>query len=118
MPWHGHLEHNVDLIAAREENITEQVGVSGANNLGKLLALKTSKTLTETIKKISQIILPESMTTDIIEILSSAKAPKKDGYGNEYKNCSRPFVNASMTSGRKAILKMLDWQEVWDLVIR
>ena len=58
------------------------------------------------------------MTTDIIEILSSAKAPKKDGYGNEFRNCSRPFVNASMTNGRKAILKMLEWQEAWDLVIR
>ena len=92
--------------------------IAGANNLGKLLALKTSKTLTETIRKISQIILPETMTTDIIEILSSAKAPKKDGYGNEFRNCSRHFVNASMTNGRKAILKMLEWQEAWDLVIR
>lgn len=72
----------------------------------------------ETIRKVSQIILPENMTADIIEILSSAKAPKKDGHGNEFRNCSRPFANASASNGRKAILKMLDWQEVWDLVIR
>jgi len=115
----GACEHNVDLIVARRmKHHGASWSIAGANNLGKLLALKTSKTLTDTIKKLSQIILPESMTTDIIEILSSAKAPKKDGHGNEFKNCSRPFVNASMTSGRKAILKMLDWQEIWDLVIR
>ena len=115
----GTCEHNVDLVAARRmKHHGASWSIAGANNLGKLLALKTSKTLTETIRKISQIILPETMTTDIIEILSSAKAPKKDGYGNEFRNCSRPFVNASMTNGRKAILKMLEWQEAWDLVIR
>lgn len=115
----GTCEHNIDLVAARRmKHHGASWSIEGANNLGKLLALKTSKKLSETIRKISKIVLPETMTSDIVEILSAAKAPKKDGHGNEFKNCSRPFVNASITNGRKAILKMFDDKEIWELIIR
>lgn len=49
---------------------------SGAERLSKTLTLKTTKGLYEKISGISTIILPETYTQEVQEILSAAKVPK------------------------------------------
>ena len=76
--------------------------------------------MNEVVEKYSKIILPEEKTHEIIEILSSSKAPKKDGKGkdgNIHKG-QRPFTNYPVTNGRKAIRSMFDMRNFTDLVYR
>ena len=115
----GACEHNVDLIVGkRMKHKGASWSVEGANKLGKLLALKVSKKLSEAVRSISTITLPENITEEIVEILSAAKVPMKEGHGNEINNFSRPFANASLTNGRKAIRGIFDNRELWELPIR
>lgn len=92
----------------------------GASNLGKLLATKASNRLREVVQRYSKIILPEEKTAEIIEILSEAKAPIKDGKGkdgNIHKG-QRPYKNSPVTNGRKAICSMFDMRSFSDLIYR
>jgi hypothetical protein len=54
-------------------------------------------------------MLPERYAEDIEEVLSAAKASKKDGNGYLYPvRGGRPFANTFMTNGRKAILSLIE----------
>ena len=117
----GTMEHHIcDIIAQRMKHRKASWSIGGANNLGKLLAAKASKQLNEVIERYSKIVLPEDKTYEIIRILSSSKAPKKDGKGkdgNIHKG-QRPFTNCPVTNGRKAIRSMFDTRNFTDLVYR
>lgn len=115
----GTCEHNVDLvIAKRMKHQGASWSINGADNLGKLLALKASKKLSKTLEQITKIVLPEAVTSDIITVLSASKTAKKEGKGYGGKVCSRPYANAFKTSGRKAIDNMCDLRAFSDLVLR
>ena len=117
----GTMEHHIcDIIAQRMKHRKASWSIEGANNLGKLLAAKVSKRLNEVIERYSKIILPEEKTHEIIEILSSSKAPKKDGKGKDgnIRKGKRPFTNYPVTNGRKAIRNMFDMRNFTDLVYR
>ena len=94
--------------------------IEGASNLGKLLAAKTGKRLNEAIEKFSKLVLPEEKTTEIIQILSASKAPKKDGKGNDgnMHKGQIPFTNYPVTNGRKAIRSILNMRSFSDLIYR
>ena len=117
----GTMEHHIcDIIAQRMKHRKASWSIEGANNLGKLLAVKASKRLNEVVERHSKIVLPEEKTIEIIQILSSSKAPKKDGKGkdgNIHKG-QRPFTNYPVTNGRKAIRSMFDMRNFTDLVYR
>lgn len=117
----GTMEHHIcDIIAQRMKHRKASWSIEGASNLGKLLAAKASRRLNEVVEKFSNIILPEEKTYEIIEILSSSKAPKKDGKGkdgNIHKG-QIPFTNYSVTNGRKAIRSMFNMRNFTDLVYR
>ncbi len=117
----GTMEHHIcDIIAQRMKHRKASWSIEGASNLGKLLAAKASGRLNEVVEKFSNIILPEEKTYEIIEILSSSKAPKKDGKGkdgNIHKG-QIPFTNYSVTNGRKAIRSMFNMRNFTDLVYR
>jgi len=57
------------------------------------------------VLRISKNVLPTTQTSEIIEILSAAKTPKKDGKGKDgnIRKGHIPFVNCATTNGRKAI---------------
>ncbi len=117
----GTMEHHIcDIIAQRMKHRKASWSIEGANNLGKLLAAKASKRLNEVVERYSKIVLPEEKTIEIIQILSSSKAPKRDGKGkdgNIHKG-QRPFTNYPVTNGRKAIRSMFDMRNFTDLVYR
>ena len=117
----GTMEHHIcDIIAQRMKHRKASWSIEGAGNLGKLLAAKAGKRLNEVIEKYSKIILPGEKTYEIIEILNSSKAPKKDGKGKEG-NIHRgqiPFTNCSVTNGRKAIRSMFNMRNFSDLIYR
>jgi hypothetical protein len=76
----GIMEHHIcDIIIQRMKHRKASWSIKGAENLGKLLATKASKQLYEVIKKFSKITQPEDKTNEIIQILSAAKTPRKDG---------------------------------------
>lgn len=105
----GTMEHHIcDIIAQRMKNRKASWSKSGAENLSKILTLKAGKRLIETITSIATIILPETYTKEIQEILSAAKAPKKDGKGYRYPTRgAMPFAGVFITNGRKAIQNMI-----------
>ena len=108
----GTMEHHIcDIIAQRMKNRKASWSKSGAEKLSKILTLKASKELFEKLSEISTTILPETYTEEIQEILSAARAPKKDGEGYRYpKIGGMPFIGVSVTNGRKAIQNMIKYQ--------
>lgn len=106
----GTMEHQIcDIIAQRMKHRKASWSKEGASNLGKLLAAKASRRLKEVVEKFSKIILPEGKSSEIIEILSAAKAPKKDGKGKDgnIQKGQIPFTKCAVTNGRKAIQNMI-----------
>ena len=115
------MEHHIcDIIAQRMKHRKASWSIKGADNLGKLLAAKASRRLHEVVERFSRIVLPEDKSNEIIEILSSSKAPKKDGKGKDGNIHSGqiPFRNCAVTNSRKAIRKMFDMKAFSDLIYR
>jgi len=100
----GACESNVfGVIGNRMKRHGASWSIAGGQNLSKLLALKAMKALSSGIAEIVKIGLPERYKDDIIEVLSAAKAPKKDGCGYEWKHCLMPYEGVKVTAGRKEI---------------
>ena len=108
----GTMEHQIcDIIAQRMKNGKASWSKSGAEKLSKILTLRATKKLTQKITGISTMILPETYVEEVQEILSAAKAPKKDGHGYLYpRRGGMPFVGACVTNGRRAIQSMLSYR--------
>lgn len=117
----GTMEPNIcQIITHRMKKKKASWSKRGSLNLGRILALKACKRLNQTIESISRIVLPESKTKEMIEILSSVQAPKIDGKGkdgNIHKG-KIPFRNTILTIERKAIRKMFDYVGFSELVYR
>ena len=101
----GTMEHHVcDGAAKRMKHQKASWSKAGAENLGRLLCKKICGNLYDTVTSLSRAALPERYTETIEEILSSAKAPKKDGRGYLYPvRGKNPFEGMYVTSGREAI---------------
>ena len=79
--------------------------ITGANNLAKALYRKENKELIKTIDRYRDGLVFTMQMQEIIETLSVAKAPKKDGKGNPYVdmvNAHMPLLEAMQTASRKA----------------
>ncbi len=105
----GTMEHHIcDIIAKRMKHRKASWSIKGGEYLAKILTAKVSQTLYEKITNISEIILPEKYTKEAIEILSAAKAPKKEGKGYQYPRAGGiPFMETFVTNGRSAIKNMV-----------
>ena len=117
----GTMEHHIcDIIAQRMKHRKASWSINGAGNLAKLLAAKASRQLHDVIEKFSKIVLSEEKTIEIIQTLSVAKTPKKDGKGKDgnIQKGSIPFSNCSVTNGRKAIRNIFSMKGFGDLVYR
>ena len=117
----GTMEHHIcDIIAQRMKHRKASWSVEGAENLGRLLALKVCKKLNEAVKKLSKTVLPTEKNCAIIEELSAAKIPQKVGKGSDgnIRKGHIPFAECAVTGGRKAIKKMFDLKDFYDLVYR
>ena len=78
--------------------------------MAKILARKENKELHDTISKYSDTLLFKNEIIEAIEILSAAKAPKKDGKGDPYKdrwNAHMPILDATLTEARKCFRRIM-----------
>lgn len=96
---------NCTVITLRMKNRRMRWSVNGANNLAKALYRKENKELIETIDRYTDGLIFTMQMQEIVETLSAAKAPKKDGKGNPYVdvvNAHMPLLEAMQTASRKA----------------
>ena len=96
---------NCTVITLRMKNRRMRWSVNGANNLAKALYRKENKELIETIDRYTDGLVFTMQMQEIVETLSAAKAPKKDGKGNPYVdvvNAHMPLLEAMQTASRKA----------------
>lgn len=105
----GTMEHQVcDGAAKRMKHQKASWSKAGAENLGRLLCKKICGNLYDTIISLSGMTLPERYIETIEEVLSAAKAPKKDGRGYLYPvRGKNPFEGMFVTNGREAIRKLV-----------
>ena len=99
---------NCTVITLRMKNRRMRWSVSGANNLAKALYRKENRELIETIERYTDGLVFTLQMQEIIETLSAAKAPKKDGKGNSYVDVisiHMPILDAMQTASRKAFKK-------------
>jgi hypothetical protein len=116
----GAMESTVcGVVALRMKKRRASFTVCGATNLARLLCLKRSKRLDETMASLSDMRLPVTIEEAIAKVFSAAKAPKKDGQGFRYPGTAGlPFANAATTNGRNAIKGLCSYRELTDLVLR
>ena len=96
---------NCTVITLRMKHRRMRWSVSGANNLAKALYRKENRELIETIDRYTDGLVFTMQMQEIVETLSAAKAPKKDGKGNPYAdrfNHHMPLLDAMQTASRKA----------------
>lgn len=96
---------NCTVITLRMKHRRMRWSVNGANNLAKALYRKENRELVETIDRYTDGLVFTMQMQEIIETLSAAKAPKKDGKGNPYAdrfNHHMPLFEAMHTVSRKA----------------
>ena len=99
---------NCTVITLRMKHRRMRWSVNGANNLAKALYRKENKELIETIGRYTDGLVFTMQMQEIVETLSAAKAPKKDGKGNPYVdvvNAHMPIAEAMQTASRKAFKK-------------
>lgn len=99
---------NCTTITLRMKHRRMRWSVSGANNLAKALYRKENKELIETIDRYTDGLIFTMQMKEIVEMLSAAKAPKKDGKGNPYVDvigAHIPLLEAMQTASRKAFQK-------------
>ena len=91
---------NCTVITLRMKHRRMRWSVNGANNLAKALYRKENRELVETIDRYTDGLVFTMQMQEIIETLSAAKAPKKDGKGNPYAdrfNHHMPLFEAMQT---------------------
>lgn len=103
---------NCTVITLRMKHRRMRWSVNGANNLAKVLYRKENRELVETIDRYTDGLVFTMQMQEIIETLSAAKAPKKDGKGNPYAdrfNHHMPLFEAMQTVSRKAFKRALGY---------
>ena len=73
---------NCTVITMRMKHRRMRWSAKGANNLAKVLCCKENKELCSTIERYTDGLIFHARMNEVIETLSAAKAPKKDGKGN------------------------------------
>lgn len=96
---------NCTVITLRMKHRRMRWSANGGNNMAKALARKENRELHETISRYSEAFIFGKEIAEVVEALSAAKAPKKDGIGSRYAdvwNRHMPIFDAVLTEARKA----------------
>ena len=88
----GAMESNIfTIIGNRMKGRRRCWSINGGNNLARLLCLKTTGILSETLQKLGSLVLPERYAEEIEIRLSAAKVPQREGKGwDGFQNASVP----------------------------
>lgn len=100
---------NCTVITMRMEGNRKRWSEKGSNHMAKLLYRKENGELTETVNRYNEALIFRENMQEIIEILSAAKTPAKDGKGSRYVdviNMHVPMREALCTAGRRAMLQV------------
>ena len=95
---------NCTVITLRMKHRRMRWSRHGGNNMVKALCRKENKELHDTINRYSKELMFSNEIEEAVEILSAAKAPKKDGKGSVYLeiwNRHMPILDAVLTEARK-----------------
>lgn len=101
---------NCTIITLRMKHRRMRWSVSGANNMAKLLYRKENDELIETIDRYTDGFMMTIEMQKVVENLTAAKTPKRDGKGSGYVdviNHQVPLYGAMMTASRKAFKRWL-----------
>lgn len=99
---------NCTVITMRMKHRRMRWSKSGANNLAKVLYRRENKELINTIDRYTDGLIFNMQMREVIETLSAAKTPKKEGKGNPYAETIKahmPLLDAMQTASRKAFRK-------------
>ena len=95
---------NCTVITLRMKHRRMRWSERGANHLAKALYRKENRELVEMIERYTDGLVSPMQTKEVIETLSAAKAPKKEGKGSPYMeiiNHHMPLLDAMQTASRK-----------------
>ena len=108
----GNAEHNVYLtVAKRMKHRSASWSEEGSLNLCKILCLKVSHKLSETLETLSKLVLPDKFQERVTDILSAGRIPKKVGKGYLGKVCPIPYEAAPVTESRRSFWNWLKGSE-------
>lgn len=96
---------NCTAITLRMKHRRMRWSVNGANNMAKALYRKENRELIDTIERYTDGLIFTMQMQEVLQNLSAAKAPKKDGKGNAYADIiwhHMPLLDAMKTASRKA----------------
>lgn len=96
---------NCTTITLRMKHRRMRWSENGANNMAKALYKKENRELADTIERYTDGLVFTMQMQEIVQTLSAAKAPKKDGKGNTYVDVithHMPLLDAMRTASRKA----------------
>ena len=99
---------NCTVITMRMKHRRMRWSKAGANNLAKALYRKENRELINTIERYTDGLIFTMQMQEVIEILSAAKAPTKDGKGNPYADIIRmhmPLQDAMQSASTKAFMR-------------
>lgn len=99
---------NCTVITMRMKHRRMRWSKAGANNLAKALYRKENKELINTIERYTDGLIFTLQMQEVIEILSAAKAPTKDGKGNPYADRIRmhmPLLDTMQSASTKAFMR-------------
>lgn len=99
---------NCTTITLRMKHRRMRWSVNGANNMAKTLYRKENRELVGTLERYTDGLVFPMQMQEIVQTLSAAKAPKKDGRGNAYADAityHMPLLDAMRTASRKAFVK-------------
>ena len=100
---------NCTVITMRMKGKRKRWSPEGGNHMAKLLYKKENKELHQVVERYAEELIWNFEQSEIVNILSAAKAPKKDGKGNAYldiMNMRIPMKDAERTAVRNEFLKI------------
>lgn len=98
---------NCTAITLRMKHRRMRWSENGANNMAKTLYRKENRELPDTIERYTDGLVFTMQMQEIVQSLSAAKAPKKDGKGNTYVDVithHMPLLDAMRTASRKVFM--------------
>ena len=98
---------NCTAITLRMKHRRMRWSINGANNMAKALYRKENRELIDTIERYTDGLIFTMQMKEIVQTLSAAKAPKKDGKGNRDVDViphHMPLLDAMRTASRKAFM--------------
>ena len=101
---------NCSVITMRMKHRRMRWSERGGNNMGKALARRANGELQETVSRYTDGQICAPVLEEVLEPLSAARAPKKDGKGSAYIDrisAHMPLLDAVQTAARKAFLNVL-----------